>query len=117
MQRLRGSAFGENGRQIMSVFTKSQREVIQCKQFRATFSGNDQVFYGPQSSHFRQTRVTKLIVVQNETQGIETVTWLDPPYLKIQPPDYMPVVADRSRICCVVRSLDLPLSRDLRRGL
>ena len=84
------------------------------KQFRATFSANDRIFYG-RNPHIFARRVTKLIVVQNEAQGTETITWLEPPYLKLEPPNYMPVIADRSRICCLVRSLDLPLSYDLRR--
>lgn len=84
------------------------------KQFRATFSANDRIFYGRNPLIFAR-RVSKLTVVQNEAQGTETVTWLEPPYLKIDPADYMPVVVERPSICCVVRCLDLPLSRDLRR--
>jgi hypothetical protein len=84
------------------------------RQFRATYSANDRIFYGRNPLIFAR-RVSKLGVVQNEAQGTETVTWLEPPYLKIDPADYMPVVAERSSICCVVRCLDLPLSRDLRR--
>ena len=85
----------------------------QRNQLRATFSANGQIFFGRNPLIYAR-RVTKLIVVRNEAQGIETVTWLDSPYLKIQPPDNMPVVADRARIRCVIRKIDLPLSRDLR---
>jgi len=82
-------------------------------QLRATFSANNQIFFGRNPLIFAR-RVTNLVVVQNEAQGMETVTWLDPPYLKIEPPDYMPVVADRERIRCVVRPINLSLSRELR---
>jgi len=82
-------------------------------QLRATFSANNQIFFGRNPLIFAR-RVTNLVVVQNETQGMETITWLDPPYLKIQSPDYMPVVADRERIRCLVRPINLSLSQELR---
>src|ERR1044072_8549774 len=54
------------------------------RQFRATFSANDRIFYA-RNPFFFARRVSKLGVVQNEAQGTETVTWLEPPYLKIDP--------------------------------
>ena len=57
--------------------------------------------------------VTALKVVRNEAQGTETVSWMDPPYLKIEKPGELPVVTDPERYCEVVRQINVPLSRDL----
>jgi hypothetical protein len=88
--------------------TKRQRR----REFLATYSVNGRIFWGRNPKLFAR-RVSDLKVVRNEAKGIETVTWVDPPYLKIEPPDYLPVVADPARPCRVVRPVHLPLSRDL----
>lgn len=57
--------------------------------------------------------VTDLEVVRNEVQGTETVSWTDPPYLRIEKPGELPKVAEPERYCELVRQINVPLSSDL----
>ena len=57
--------------------------------------------------------VTDLKVVRDEAQGPETVSWTDPPYLRIEMPGELPVVAEPERYCELVRQINVPLSGDL----
>ena len=85
----------------------------QCrKELIATFSANDRIFYGRNPMVFAR-RVSDLKVVRNEIEGTETITWMDPPYLRIEKLGELPVVADPERQCEIVRSIRAPLSRDL----
>jgi len=57
--------------------------------------------------------VTDLEVVRNEVQGTETVSWTDPPYLRIEKPGELPTVAEPEHYCELVRQINVPLSGDL----
>ena len=70
------------------------------------------IFYGRNPLIFAR-RVSDLKVVRNEASETETISWTDPPYLWIEKPSGLPVVADPERHCEVVRRIHAPLSRDL----
>ncbi|SRR5712692_5428130 len=87
---------------------KNQRHL----ELMATFSTPDRIFYGRNPLIFARL-VTDLKVARNEAQGTETISWQDPPYLRIERPGELPVVAALARPCEVVRRINSPLSRDL----
>jgi len=82
------------------------------RELMATFSTPGRIFFGHNPLIFAR-RVSNLKITRNEAEGIETVSWTDPPYLKIEKPGETPVVADPERDCEVVRRINAPLSRDL----
>jgi hypothetical protein len=76
------------------------------------FSTMNRIFYGRDPLIFAR-RVSNLKVVRNEANGTETISWMDPPYLRIKKAGGLPVVADPERHCEIVRRINAPLSRDL----
>jgi hypothetical protein len=92
--------------------TRANKRKQRDRELMATFSTPSRIFYGRNPMIFARL-VTALKVVRNEAQGTETVSWTDPPYLKIEKPGELPVVTDPERYCEVVRQINVPLSRDL----
>lgn len=92
--------------------TRANKRKQRDREWKATFSTSNRLFYGRNPMIFARL-VTDLKVVRNESQGTETVSWTDPPYLKIEKPGDLPVVADPERDCELVRQINVPLSGDM----
>lgn len=102
-------------RSVDSVYyaARAANRKKQCRsELMTTFSTPDRIFYGRNPLIFAR-RVSNLKIVRNEAKGIETVSWTDPPYLRIRNPGEMPVVAAPERHCEVIRPINAPLSSDL----
>lgn len=86
------------------------------RQLLATYSTSDRLFFGRDSLIFARL-VNNLRVSLDRENGTETVSWTDPPYLRIENPGEMPHVADQARRCTLVRGIHAPLSGDVYRDL
>src|SRR5205814_3584475 len=76
--------------------TRANKRKQRDRELMATFSTAGRIFYGRNPMIFAR-RVTNLQVVRNEAKGTETVSWTDPPHLRIEKPGELPVVIEPDR--------------------
>jgi hypothetical protein len=75
-----------------------------------TMSGGvgERFFFGENPCIFAR-RVSEVRVNRRQSEGVEVVTWIDPPYLKVERSGELPIVADPPRRCRLVRPVNASL--------
>lgn len=75
-----------------------------------TLSGGigERFFFGENPKIFAR-RVTELTIRRDDSAQVEIVSWMDPPYLKVERVGELPVVADPARRCRLVRPIHASL--------
>jgi hypothetical protein len=76
------------------------------------FGVSDGFYFGRDLFIFAR-RVSGLSIKRDEPNGIETITWIDPPYLRVLEAGELPIIGDPARRCTLIRPVRAPLSKDL----
>jgi hypothetical protein len=104
--------YGRTVDSAYDVARSANRRSARRDELLAAYSTSQRFFFGRNPFLFAR-RVSDLRVVRHERQNLEVVTWIDPPYLRIEKPGDLPVAADSERRCTLRRHLQSPLSSDL----